>query len=95
MGNMSSFNRHFLLVSVCFIHNGEIENLRKVVFFFWKGSIVFHFWSMCKGFSFFFSSLLAVFFCSSFMRVWVFGIRNFFFSLLFLFMDLSAFCIVC
>ena len=27
MGNMSGFNRHFLLISVCFIHNGE--GLRK------------------------------------------------------------------
>ena len=30
------------------------ESLRKVVFFFWKGSIVFYFWSMGKGFSCFF-----------------------------------------
>ena len=86
-GKRAYFSKHEL--------RGEIESLRKAVFFFWKGSIVFHFWSMGEGFSFFFSSLLAVFFCFSVKLVWVFGIRNFFFSLLFLFMDLSAFCIVC
>ena len=41
IGNMSSFYRHFLLVSVCFIHNGEIENLRKVVFFLLERLVCF------------------------------------------------------
>ena len=30
MANMSGFNRHFLLISVCFIHIGEGENEEKM-----------------------------------------------------------------
>ena len=45
-GKRAYFSKHEL--------RGEIESLRKAVFFFWKGSIVFHFWSMGEGFSFFF-----------------------------------------
>ena len=92
---MSSFNRHFSLVSVCFIHNGEFESLRKVVFFLLERLDCFSLFGAWVRVFRVFSSLLAVFFCSSVKLVWVFGIRNFFSSLLFLFMDLSAFCIVC
>ena len=60
------------------LENG-IESLRKVVFFFWRGSIVVHCCSIGKGFCFF--SLLAVFFfffSFSVKLFWVFGIRDFY-----------------
>ena len=70
----------------------EIESLRKVVFFFWQGSIVFHFWSIGKGFCIF--SLLAAFFFSFSVKLfWVFSIRNFYIYI-YIFLDLSAFCTV-
>ena len=69
----------------------EIESLRKVVFFFWQGSIVFHFWSIGKGFCIF--SLLAAFFFPSVLSC--FGCLVFVISIyIYIFLDLSAFCTV-
>ena len=44
-----------------------------------KARLFFTFGAWVRVFRFFFSSLLAVFFCFSVKLVWVFGIRNFFF----------------